>query len=148
MDVVLKKFPDLLPEELYKIIQIRQDVFVIEQHCIYRDLDDKDFQCYHLMLCKNNEVVGYCRLVPVGVSYPNGPSIGRVCTQKRFRMEGIGMELMQEAMKAMDQLWPAAQVIISAQAYLEKFYQKFGFVTVSEPYLEDDIPHVKMICNK
>ncbi|HLP13251.1 MAG TPA: GNAT family N-acetyltransferase, partial [Flavobacteriales bacterium] len=76
------------------------------------------------------------------------PSIGRVSSAKSHRMEGVGFKLMQEAMKACDTLWPGQSVVISAQSYLEKFYMKFGFETISKPYLEDDIPHIKMKCKK
>lgn len=132
---------------MYRMLQLRSDVFVIEQHCIYRDLDDKDYACHHLLAVENGEVIGYCRLVPPGISYDE-PSIGRVCSLKRKRMEGVGFKVMTEAMKACETLWPGQPVVISAQAYLEKFYMKFDFQTISKPYLEDDIPHIKMMCKK
>lgn len=130
--------------EVYKMLQLRHDVFVIEQNCIYRDMDEKDYNSYHLLAVENNEVQACCRLVQPGVSY-NEPSIGRVCSVKQKRMEGIGLKLMQEAMKACAKLWPGTPVVISAQCYLENFYKKFGFESVGKPYLEDDIPHIKMI---
>jgi ElaA protein len=147
MQTVLKPFDALAPAELYKLLQLRQDVFIIEQHCIYRDLDDKDVFCHHLFLEKEGEILAYCRLVPPGISYEGSVSIGRVSTARSQRMEGLGLLLMEKAMESAAQLWPGVPVCISAQAYLEKFYFKFGFSTISEPYLEDDIPHIKMISN-
>lgn len=148
MKIILKPFDALSPHELYKMLQLRQDVFVIEQNCIYRDLDDKDPVCHHLLIEKGDEVVACCRLVPPGISYEGAVSIGRVSTARAHRMEGLGIELMQKAMEAAGQLWPGIKICISAQAYLEKFYYKFGFHKASSPYMEDDIPHIKMICPK
>lgn len=145
MNTILRSFDHLSPAELYKLLQLRQDVFIIEQNCIYRDLDDKDPVCLHLMLEHEGEVLACCRLVPPGVSYEGYSSIGRVSTAKSHRMEGLGIMLMEKAMQAAHQTWPGHPVCISAQAYLEKFYQRFGFETVSKPYLEDDIPHIKMM---
>lgn len=144
MQFVLKKLEELDPVELYKMLQLRHDVFVIEQNCIYRDMDEKDHNSYHLLAIDNKEVVACCRLVMPGISYDE-PSIGRVCSVKAKRMEGIGLDLMNEAMKACAELWPGQKIVISAQSYLEKFYTKFGFSAVGKPYLEDDIPHIKMI---
>lgn len=145
MTTLLKPFDALTADELYKMLQLRQDVFIIEQNCIYRDLDDKDRVCYHLLMERAGEAVACCRLVPPGISYEGKVSIGRVSTAKAYRMEGWGLQLMEKAMEAAGQLWPGVDICISAQAYLEKFYFKFGFKTASAPYLEDDIPHIKMI---
>lgn len=144
MQFILKKLEELNPIELYKMLQLRHDVFVIEQNCIYRDMDEKDYDSYHLLAVDDGKVIGCCRLVNPGISYPE-PSIGRVCSVKEMRMEGVGFKLMEEAMKACARLWPQMPIVISAQQYLEKFYVKFGFQTISKPYLEDDIPHIKMI---
>ena len=148
MKTILKTFDELTADELYRMLQLRMDVFIIEQNCIYRDLDDKDRECHHLLMEKDGVAVACCRLVPPGVSYEGKVSIGRVCTAKAYRMEGLGLELMEKAMQAAEQLWPGVGICISAQAYLEKFYFKFGFHTASAPYMEDDIPHIKMICAK
>ena len=107
-------------------------------------MDEKDFKSYHLLAIEDGEVEACCRLVEPGVSYDQ-PSIGRVCSVKHKRMEGIGLKLMNEAMKACSTLWPGQTIVISAQSYLENFYRKFGFESVGKPYLEDDIPHIKMI---
>lgn len=144
MQFILKRLDELSPLELYKMLQLRSDVFVIEQNCIYRDMDDKDYHSHHLLAIEDGVVLACCRLVEPGISYPE-PSIGRVCSLKEKRMEGIGLKLMVEAMKACAGLWPGEDVVISAQQYLEKFYLKFGFQTISKPYMEDDIPHIKMI---
>lgn len=148
MKTVLKPFDALTADELYKLLQLRMDVFIIEQNCVYRDLDNKDHVCHHLFLEKNGMVVACCRLVPPGISYEGKASIGRVSTAKTHRMEGLGLQLMKKAMEAAVELWPGVDICISAQAYLEKFYLKFGFHTASSPYMEDDIPHIKMICTK
>lgn len=147
MDVRIKSFTELNPLELYQVLQLRQDVFVIEQQCIYPDLDDKDLQCTHVLLVHEGVLAAYSRLVPPGISYPE-PSIGRVCTRRSLRMEGLGIQLMHESMQAVSRLWPGMDICISAQAYLEKFYMKFGFQTMSQPYMEDDIPHIKMVCRR
>jgi ElaA protein len=144
MQFILKKLEELNAIQVYKMLQLRHDVFVIEQNCIYRDMDEKDYNSYHLLAIENNEVVACCRLVEPGISYDE-PSIGRVCSAKAKRMEGIGLELMNEAMRACESLWPGQTIVISAQSYLEKFYTKFGFKSVGKPYLEDDIPHIKMV---
>lgn len=144
MEFVLNRIESIPSLLLYKMLQLRSDVFVIEQNCIYRDMDEKDFLSYHLLGIIGDEVVACCRLVEPGVSYPE-PSIGRVCSMKSKRMEGVGLDLMKEAMIACSRLWPNQPIVISAQSYLEKFYLKFGFETISKPYLEDDIPHIKMI---
>jgi ElaA protein len=144
MQFILKKLGELTPIQVYKMLQLRHDVFVIEQNCIYRDMDEKDYNSFHLLMIENDEVIACCRLVNPGISY-NEPSIGRVCSVKAKRMEGIGMVLMTEAMRACNSLWPGQSIVISAQSYLEKFYSKFGFKSVGKQYLEDDIPHIKMI---
>ena len=140
----LKKFEELDVRSLYLILKLRAEVFVVEQICLYLDPDDKDFKSYHLYCTDNDEVPAYARIVLPGVSYET-PSIGRVVTAGKVRRTGIGKELMQRALLACDNLFPGKNITISAQCYLEKFYNNLGFETVSAPYPEDDIPHVKMI---
>ncbi len=145
---VLKYFNDLSAVELYDLLQLREFVFQLEQQCLYRDIDDKDRKCWHLLVYKEQVLVAYARLVPKGISYDDYVSIGRVATHPEFRRESYGKYLMQEAMLYTDKLFPGIPIKISAQAYLQKFYEDFGFVKYSEPYMEDDIPHIAMVCDK
>lgn len=143
MKIFTKRLPDFTPEELYSMLQLRQDVFIVEQNCVYRDMDEKDFECYHLCIEIDKKVIACCRLVPPGISYSEA-SIGRVCTSPSVRLEKFGIRLMEEAMLEMERLWPGINICISAQLYLEKFYTRFGFQSEGQPYPEDDIPHIKM----
>lgn len=142
---ILKYFDDLTVTELYDVLQLREEVFQIEQNCIYKDIDDKDRKCYHLMLYKDAELVAYCRLVPAGISYDAYASIGRVVSSSKYRKEGYGRQLMSKAMEKMMQVFPHLPIKISAQLYLQKFYESFGFVAVGEWYMEDEIPHIAMV---
>jgi ElaA protein len=145
MHFILKYFDDLSPSEVYDFLQLREDVFQIEQDCIYKDIDDKDQQCWHLMLFEKKELLAYARIVPEGISYGGYISIGRVVSKRKYRKKGYGRLLMKEAMQQMEQLFSGKPCKISAQAYLVNFYESFGFVTSGETYLEDNIPHIAMI---
>lgn len=145
LQTMLKYFDDLTLTELYDVLQLREAVFQIEQNCIYKDIDDKDRKCYHLMLYKEAELVAYCRLVPDGISYDGYASIGRVVSNSNYRQEGYGRQLMAKAMEKMMQVFPHLPIKISAQLYLQKFYESFGFTVVGEWYMEDDIPHIAMV---
>ncbi len=139
-------FQELSLQQLYQIMQLRQEVFVVEQNCPYLDADGKDQVGYHLMgQDTNSQLMAYTRLLPKGISYEQYVSIGRVVTSPKTRGTGIGKLLMQESLKAIEALFPATDIKISAQCYLIKFYESFGFQTVGESYLEDDIPHIAMI---
>ncbi|HJD86015.1 GNAT family N-acetyltransferase [Empedobacter falsenii] len=140
-----KSFEELTSKELYKIIQLRNDVFVIEQDCIYQDADGKDFKCGHLWATIQDEVVAYSRIVPQGISYENEPSIGRVITNPKFRRYGLGKQLMKNSVQVIENQFKTSSIRISAQSYLKEFYSTFGFKQVSEEYLEDDIPHIEML---
>lgn len=130
------------------MLKLRQDVFVIEQSCVYEDIDSKDkFSC-HVFLWEqyamSRDLLGYCRIVQPGVSYKE-PSIGRVVMSSSHRKLGLGKELMSEALWQTLRLYPKQAVRISAQRYLERFYCSLGFQTVSNPYDEDGIPHIEML---
>ncbi len=142
---ILRPFSELTAQELYDALQLREEVFQLEQNCLYKDIDDKDRHCWHLLLYRAEELVAYARLVPEGISYQGYSSIGRVVSKTIYRKEGYGRLLMQEAVQQVVQLFPDHPVKISAQAYLQKFYESYGFVKVSEPYMEDDIPHIAMV---
>lgn len=146
MRIVHKSFADLTKEELYEIMALRQEVFVVEQDCPYLDADGKDYHCSHLMgLSTDETIVAYTRIVPPGVSYENYSSIGRVVVKPSARGKGCGQELMQHSIEQTYKMFPEHDIKISAQVYLTKFYEDLGFVGVGEPYLEDDIPHLGMI---
>lgn len=144
IDWTCKSFEELSKEELYKILQLRASVFVVEQNCPYQDCDDKDQPSYHLMGWKGHDLVAYTRLLPAGIAYENEPSIGRVVTSIACRGTGIGKELMKESINAAITLFGEMPITISAQLYLLKFYESFGFVSIGKPYLEDHIEHIKM----
>ncbi|MBC6492945.1 GNAT family N-acetyltransferase [Flavihumibacter stibioxidans] len=140
----LKKFADLSPHELYQLLRLRSEVFVVEQNCVFLDMDNKDQQCWHLLGWKGNLLAASTRLVPPGLSYEE-MSIGRVVSSPQVRGEGIGRELMKESVKACHQLFGHHPIRIGAQLYLEKFYTLLGFNTDGEVYLEDGIEHVEML---
>jgi ElaA protein len=141
-----KNFHKLSLEELYALMALRQEVFIVEQDCPYLDADGKDQKGWHLMgWNKKGELLACARLLPAGVSYPDHASIGRVVTSEKIRRTGQGIRLMQIAMYWCEQLFPKTPLKISAQCYLQKFYESFGFQAVGEPYLEDDIPHIAMV---
>lgn len=139
-------FPNLSLEQLYEIMVLRQEVFVVEQDCPYLDADGKDYDSWHLF-GKNEEgkIVAYTRLVPKEISYPKYVSIGRVVTSPLVRRKGIGKELMVESIEWCNKLFPEEKIKISAQCYLEKFYTELGFAKTGEYYDEDGIPHMGMI---
>lgn len=139
-----KWFDDLAPQELYSILKLRNEVFVVEQNCVFQDADDKDPWCYHLMGMVRNDLAAYARLVPAGVSYKN-ISIGRIVTSTKFRSIGAGKALMNEAISQCKLLFNEQTIKIGAQQYLKNFYESFGFKQTSEVYDEDGIPHIEMI---
>ncbi|NBR37201.1 MAG: GNAT family N-acetyltransferase [Chitinophagales bacterium] len=140
---VLKKFQELTPDELYALLRLRAEVFVVEQTCAFQDLDNKDQPSYHLLGYLQDELVAYTRLVPPGISY-TAASIGRVVTSPAHRKKGFGKLLMQESIKICDQLFGKITIMIGAQCYLIEFYSSLGFVPSGEVYLEDGIEHIEM----
>lgn len=139
----LKKFAALTPSELYAILQLRNEVFVVEQNCVFQDADDKDQECYHLMGFAGSKLAAYTRLVPPSVIYPE-ISIGRVVTSPSIRRSGAGRELMAESIACCYRLFGKGPIKIGAQHYLRMFYESFGFQIVSDVYLEDGIEHIYM----
>lgn len=140
----LKSFPELTTTELYAILQLRAEVFVVEQHCPYQDLDGKDQSSYHVLGWLNDKLVAYCRILPKGISYPHAASIGRVVNSPSLRGQGVGKSLMLHAIELCRTLFPGESITISAQHYLLRFYQDLGFQEQGDVYLEDDIPHIEM----
>lgn len=141
---LLKKFEELTPQQLYAILQLRNEVFVVEQNCVFQDADDKDQISYHLMGFDNNKLVAYARLVPPGKMYEE-VSIGRVVTSPSVRRSGTGKELIQHSIDAVYRLFGIQSIKIGAQLYLKQFYSSLGFKQVSDVYLEDGIEHIYMI---
>ena len=142
---IVKAFNDLSAGELYTILKLRNEVFIVEQNCVYLDTDNKDLKCYHLMLLNNdNELIAYARLVPPGLSFDE-MSIGRVVTSPKARGKGAGRQLMNIAIENCTDIFGEGSIKIGAQAYLSKFYTSLGFNEVGEIYDEDGIPHIDMI---
>ena len=146
MNWKLKRFNELEIEEIYKILMIRNKVFIVEQKCAYQDCDNKDKNSYHLYLDDNGEIVAYLRILEKGISYEE-TSIGRLLVNKKYRNNGIAREMITKAINFIEETLMQTQVRISAQVYLIKFYTSIGFKEVSKPYLEDDIPHIEMLYN-
>ena len=137
-------FSDLTNIELYKILQLRNEVFILEQNCPYQDCDEKDFDAFHLCAWQTNQLVAYARLLPPGISFPEEASIGRVLTANSARKQELGRELMIRSIRKIYTLFGRVDIAISAQFYLKNFYESFSFIQVGELYLEDDIPHIRM----
>jgi len=144
MEYTYRAFDQLSVHQLYDLLQLRNEVFVIEQDCIYQDADGKDKQSFHLLAHMEDELVAYCRIVPEGISYEGYCSIGRVVNSKNHRGQGIGVALMKKAIEICQRQFEHP-IKLSGQCYLEKFYKDLGFEVVSEQYLEDDIPHYAMV---
>ena len=140
-----KKFHHLTPDELYSVLQLRNEVFVVEQNCVFQDADNKDQGSHHLMGWVDQMLAAYSRIVPLGVVYDSFPSIGRVVTSPRMRGTGIGKVLMEQSIEELQKLFGKTSIKLGAQLYLKKFYESFGFMQSSEVYIEDGIPHIEMI---
>ena len=142
-----KTFHRLGADELYELLKLRVDVFIVEQSCAYRELDEKDRHPDTLHLTgrnENGELVAYLRILPPGLSFDR-PSIGRVVVSKRSRRQGLCHLMMKQAVDQICRIWPGMGIRISAQVYLETFYRSCGFEKASDTYLEDGIPHLDMV---
>lgn len=141
---VCKKFFHLCNQELYNLLRLRAQVFVVEQNCVYQDLDTKDLYAHHLLMYDNETLVAYARLIPQNISYSE-ISIGRVVNAKDYRGKGVGKILMNKAIEECYKVYGKQPILISAQVYAIGFYEQFGFEKTGNQYIEDDIPHIKMI---
>ena len=141
---ICKPFDSLTVKELYAILKLRSEIFVVEQNCVFLDTDGKDFSCQHLMLYQNKELMAYARIVPAGLSFTE-PSIGRIVSSHAARGKGFGRQLVSLAISNCLRLHGNKPIKIGAQLYLKSFYESFGFVMQGEEYLEDDILHIDMI---
>ncbi len=144
MKFEFKKFSDLSLNELYDILQLRAEIFVVEQDCVYNDLDGLDKVAIHQFLKIDDRIVAYSRLLKPGTRFPDC-SIGRVVVRQTERGKGIGIKMMEEAKKFIVAEWGATKIKVSAQQYLQRFYENLGFEIVTDLYLEDGIPHYGML---
>ena len=140
----VKQFSELSPEELYQLLRLRSEVFVVEQNCPYLDADNADQQALHLLGHSPEGLAAYTRLFAPGTRYPMA-SIGRVVTAPFARGKGLGRLLMERSIAEAAERWGDVPVKISAQQHLQKFYASLGFIQTSEMYLEDNIPHIEMV---
>ena len=136
-------FNELNIKELYNLLQLRAEIFVVEQDCVYNDLDGNDEMAHHLLAIEDNEVIGYLRILPPDTRFSEA-SIGRLVVSKNHRFKGLARELMIFAKEWIYTEWHASRIQLSAQKYLKGFYQSLGYQIISDEYLEDGIPHLKM----
>ncbi|MBK9283538.1 MAG: GNAT family N-acetyltransferase [Sphingobacteriaceae bacterium] len=137
------RFNELDSETLYKLLQLRSEIFVVEQNCAYQDMDDKDLNALHVLGFLNNKLIAYARILAPGLSYPEA-AIGRVVVSKSVRGKNFGKLLMQKSMDTTLQKFKVNEIVISAQKYLERFYSDLQFKPEGIEYLEDNIPHIQM----
>lgn len=144
MKFKVKKFNALSVDELYDLLHLRQQIFVVEQNCIYLDADGIDKKCIHLLGLVDNKIVAYARIIPEKTCYTT-PSIGRVVIDEKYRGNKYAYKLMDKAIKIAANKFKAKKITISAQLYLLEFYENLGFKTVGNVYLDCDLPHHKMV---
>lgn len=144
LDIQTKTFEQLNTKELYDLLQLRSEVFVVEQDCVYQDIDGKDKKAFHVLGYKNKNLVAYTRIFKSG-DYFKEASIGRVVVKETQRQYGYGYDIMNASVEAIQEHFKTSDIRISAQTYLKRFYNNLGFKEVGEEYLEDGIPHVNML---
>lgn len=141
MELIVKHFSELSPEELYEIYRLRVSVFVVEQNCPYQEVDEADLVAYHLWLRDEQGIVAYARVLPAGVTFPTA-AIGRVLALRR--RQGLGSQIVAAAIRTARERLSADAITIEAQVYARSLYEKAGFRQTSEEFLEDGIPHIRM----
>ena len=144
MRIIIKAFPELGTQALYEVLQLRSEVFVVEQDCVYLDPDGKDQKAFHVLGYYNSDLVAYTRIFAPG-DYFDVVAVVRVVVRKNFRGENHGHTIMEASLQFIKAHFPEADIQLSAQQYLVNFYQNHGFKTIGEGYLEDGIPHIAMI---
>lgn len=144
MQVSVKTFDELTTSELYQLLRLRSEVFVVEQDCVYQDVDNKDQKALHVLGKKNGELAAYTRIFKPGDYFEN-TSIGRVVVAQDQRKYGLGKQIMQASLAVIEEKFPKQPIEISAQSYILKFYTELGFQAFGEEYLEDGIPHKRML---
>ena len=140
----LSPFAELTTNQLYEILKLRSEVFVVEQDCVYQDLDGLDQSSLHLCQWQDSILVAYTRLLAPGVDFDDACAIGRIITSPKVRRKGYGRPILQKSINVCEQLWPTIPIKLHAQTYLLDFYREFGFSTYGEEFLEDGIPHYFM----
>ena len=141
MELAVKTFQELTADELYELLRLRAEVFVVEQTCVYQDLDGRDRAALHLLLREGEELQAYARVLPAGTAFPTA-GLGRVCTRSRGR--GLGRAVVAAGIRAAREKLGAEEITIEAQSYVRGLYESFGFRQSSEEFLEDGIPHIQM----
>lgn len=144
MNIKIKTFQELELDELYKILQLRSEVFVVEQDCVYQDIDGKDSKAIHVMGFEGDELVAYTRCFKPGYYFEEA-SIGRVVVNSKYRKYGFGHDIIKASIDLIENQYHTKNIKLSAQTYLTRFYESHGFVQFGEGYLEDGIPHIAMI---
>ncbi|CAM4107186.1 GNAT family N-acetyltransferase [Gillisia limnaea] len=144
MNIKIKTFKELNLDELYKILQLRSEVFVVEQDCVYQDIDGKDSKAIHVMGFEGDELVAYTRCFEPGY-YFDEAAIGRVIVKYKYRKYGFGHDIMKASINQIKNQYGSNNIKLSAQQYLIRFYETHGFIQSGEGYLEDGIPHIAMI---
>ena len=144
MEITVKSFEELSKEELYELLSVRTEIFVVEQECPYQEVDFKDQKALHVMGREKGKLVAYSRIFKGG-DYMHEASIGRVLVTKNYRESGLGYEIMKASMTAIRTSFGTNTMAVSAQEYLKEFYNELGFIETGAPYLEDNIPHIKMV---
>lgn len=144
LTISVKRFEELSTVELYDLLQLRTEIFVVEQDCVYQDLDGKDQKALHVIGTKKNKVVAYTRIFKAG-DYLAQASIGRVVVKEGERQHGYGIDIMKASIKAVEEHFGENAIALSAQTYLKRFYNSLGFIEKGGEYLEDSIPHVMMV---
>lgn len=142
MELVIKRFEELTTTELYEILKVRAEIFVVEQNCVYQDLDEKDKFAYHIYMKNENGIQAYLRVLDASVSHEY-TAIGRVLS--RTRRQGLGTKILQEGIRVAKERIGAEKIWLEAQVYARSLYEKQGFVQVSDEFLEDGIPHIEML---
>ncbi len=144
----IKKFDALTGKELHDLFALRAAVFVVEQDCVYQDIDGKDQDAFHVLGKQGDKLIAYARLLEKGSSYPDFLAIGRVVVADAYRGKSVGHDLFRFCLQELNERYPKEAIKISAQAHLEQFYKQHGFQKTGAPYLEDGIPHIGMIKNQ
>lgn len=144
MEIVIKEFYDLDLDHLYNILQLRSEVFVVEQDCVYQDIDGKDRESIHVLGFKYNELIAYTRCF-APLKYFDQASIGRVIVKEKYRKYGFGHSILEASIEEIEKRFKTSEIKLSAQQYLIPFYESHGFQQKGEGYLEDGIPHIAML---
>ena len=143
MEWFVKTFDEFTPRELYELLELRSEIFIVEQNVAYQDLDRKDFDAIHIFAKDQGEIVAAIRILKPGVSYKEA-SFGRVVVKKNYRGDKLSSYMIRKGLQLMEEKWHTKEARISAQAYLQKYYATFGFEVQSEIYIEDQLPHIEM----